>query len=342
MIAVNFLTAPHPRLRHAFLILALLLLWTASAAGEPVRSFHYLGQVDGSAAQLHLQLAGGSASGWLMNEPAGTVTSFTGIFNSGSQSLVLDLGEAGRLSGFLSTGLADDALLFEGNLLTDGSTLPFRFDQAAQFVSSRLAQGRIDTASSYPFFTTVRMQGVNNFLQPDLLADQICFFSEGQYHESVGELFNAWAYDSQTEITYAAPGLFSGLTTVSYYTGGAHPNLRFWSYNLAYLGTNLRPFMLEDLFAAEVDAVALLNPILLDRLAELEAIWVLDGSVSSFTAAELEVFTLSPAGLQIVFPPYAVGPWVQGPFSVTIPFGELGEALRPDGPVRVIHSRSQQ
>jgi hypothetical protein len=202
-----------------------------------------------------------------------------------------------------------------------------------------MQQDRIDTVSSYPFFITARMQAVNDFLQPDLLADQICFFSEGQYQEQHGQLHRAWHYSTTTEIVYAAPGLFSGLTTAQHDSGGAHPGLTYWSYNLAYVGTALRPFDVADLFEPEVDVEALLTPLLLHGLRELEAAWVLDGSIDSFTLADLGVFTLSPAGLQFVFAPYEVGPWAGGTYRVTLPLASL-PGLRTDGPVRVINNRA--
>jgi hypothetical protein len=337
---VNLLPVPHVAYRPAAFLLTLALLFTA---GAQARSYHYLGELAGSPAQLQLKLEQDAVSGWLMQETSGKVTEFTGLRRASDDWLFLDLGEAGQLFGELSNGLADDGLVFEGTLLgTAGDAGPFRFEQVAQFVTSQLDQGRIETTSTYPFFLPLRLQGINNFLQPDLLAEQICFLAEGQYRASDGELFNAWTYDGTTEIAYVAPGLFSGLTTVSLFTGGAHPALEYWSYNLAYTGTSLRPFGLAELFDADVDAVALLNPLLLESLARQQAAWVLDGSVSSFTEEDLEVFTISPAGLEFVFAPYIVGPWVEGTFRVRIPLEDLAGSLRPDGPVRVISARSQE
>lgn len=337
-------TLPVPRRSHVLLIIFCLLF--SVAAAQDSRSYHYTGQIAGSAAQLHLQVdsaeAGAAADravGWLMNEAAGTVTQFSGVYRQADSSLFLDLGVDGQLFGFLSSGPADRSRLFKGNLLKGNTALPFRFDQAAQFVTSRMQQDRINTLSSYPYFITARMQAVNDFLQPDLLADQICFFSEGQSQEQQGQLFRTWDYSATTEIAYAAPGLFSGLTTAEYDTGGAHPNLTYWSYNLAYLGTALRPFEVADLFEPEVDVAGLLNPLLQQELTKLEAAWVLDGS-SSFELADLQVFTVSPAGLQFVFAPYEVGPWSEGTYRVTLPFADL-PGLRADGPLRVISSRSQ-
>ena len=46
----------------------------------------------------------------------------------------------------------------------------------------------------------------------------------------------------------------------------------------------------------------------------------------------LDVFTLSPTGLQIYFNPYAIASGANGEFVVHFDYGELKDLLRTDGP----------
>lgn len=329
-------STPAVLLRYAFLLLTLLATAPALAEGVPV-GYYYLGELAGSPTQLHLQLdaprAAGAqlaASGWLLDETTGATTEFSGVFRPSDDSLFLDLSAAGQLFGHLPASPAADGLTFSGNLLLASSAESFEFKRVAQFVTTKLQQGRIATTSMYPYFTAQRMQNINDFLQPDLLAEQICFFSAGQNQEVAGELSSAWTYASDTTVAFAVPGFFSGLTTVSSYTGGAHPRLEYWPYNLAYVGTSLREFLLSDLFVSGTDVPALLSPLVAAQLREQGAT-VPAGTV--FAEADLAIFTVSPAGLTIVFPPYTVGSWAEGTWWVSIPFTQLDTAPNTVDPV---------
>src|SRR5690606_38818020 len=68
-------------------------------------------------------------------------------------------------------------------------------------------------------------------------------------------------------------------------------------------------------------------------LGAQEAMWVVQGDVTSLTTDDLAAFTLDAAGLTFHFSPYAMGPYVQGSFRVTLPFEALAGLAADDGPV---------
>ena len=72
--------------------------------------------------------------------------------------------------------------------------------------------------------------------------------------------------------------------------------------------------------------------------AAQQAAWVLDGSVKELSESELQVFLLSPSGLQFILAPYQVGPWVEGSFTVLLSLEELDGLLDADGSAFVIHA----
>src|SRR5690606_37478055 len=80
---------------------------------------------------------------------------------------------------------------------------------------------------------------------------------------------------------------------------------------------------IQDLFRTDSTWLKRLTPLILEGLARQEAAWVTQGDVTELSPIDLAAFTLSADGLTSYFAPYAVRPYVQDPFEVTLPYEAL-------------------
>lgn len=316
-------------------IILSLLVGVLLAGQSAVATSYFRGFIGDEPWQFELSIDGTAVRGRLTHDYLPLQLEAGGSFDADDSSVVARFGlSEGELQGTL-LGEPDESGSFQGTYLSPSGMETFQFEQVAVYVDYTFNQEQIEATSTYPFFTSPRLQDLNNHVQPDLMAEQIQFVQLAQQAGVDGLLRHGWWFDSRARIEYAAPGLLSSLVTVSDYTGGAHPNLYYWSYNLALTGTRLRPFELADLFLADSGWLDSLSQLVLAELHEQGADWVLDGSVNGFSEADLQVFVISPIGLQFVLAPYQVGPWSSGTFTVLVPLDELSDLLDPEGPTRM-------
>ena len=330
------------------LCLLFCLLFGASASAE---RFYYLGSVGERPVQFDLSLS---------DAPATTATTpITGSFYYDTVGLPLDLegtltsaGEV-RLEAYtqaVTTLGRQQTGVFEGTLSNDtdfgerfsgswrsssGATASFSLDKIAEYADAVFVQGRISARASYPVFSAP-FSTLDTRLQSDLINSLFDFVQEGQEAASAGELFGGWSLERLQTVTYASANLVSVAETLYVYTGGAHPNTGLASYTLFTDADRTRLLDLADFFLPEVDYLALLSPYLVSALLEQRAQWVVDGSVDGFTKDALSVVTVSPTGLTFGFEPYAVGPYAQGTFFVTVPFDVLEPVIDPAGPLKAL------
>lgn len=324
------------RKTRAALSLLLLILLTGQSV---TATGYYRGFIGEEPWQFELSIDEGAVRCRLTHDYLPLQLEAGGSFDAGDSSVVARFGlSEGQLQGTLLGG-PDESGTFQGTYLSPSGVEQFTFEQVAVYVDYSFNQEQIQATSTYPFFTSPRLQDLNDHVQPDLMAEQIQFVQRAQQAGVDGLIRHDWWFDSRARIEYAAPGLLSTLVTVSDYTGGAHPTLNYWSYNLAMTGTRLRPFELADLFAEDSDWLPEISDILLAELADQGADWVKDGSVDALTETDLQVFVISPIGLQFILAPYQVGPWASGTFTVRIPLADISELLDPEGPARLL-SRS--
>lgn len=320
------------------IVLAALLLGSFSL-GLASKNY-YRGFIGDEPWQLELSIDGTAVWGRLIHDHLPLQLEAGGSYDEADNSLVARFGLAGgELMGTM-LGEPDPFGTFEGSFLAQDSLTPFRFELIAQHVDYSYSQARIQAVSTYPFFSSPRMADMNAFVQPDLLAEQIEFVELAQQADLEGLIRHDWWFESWVTIEYAAPALLSSLVTVNHYTGGAHQNLDYWSYNLTLIGTQPRPFDLADLFLPDSNWLEQLSELVLQDLAgqEQSADWVLDGSITELSASDLEVFLISPSGLRFIMAPYKVGPWASGTFLVNLPLSELSGLLDPAGPIKHLQS----
>lgn len=316
-------------------LIVTMLLATAALADSTV---YYRGVIGEEPWQLELSIDGTALRGRLQHDLLPLQLEAGGTFSPEDGSVVARfVYGADELQGTL-LGEVKPGATFTGTFLSDDLMHPFSFEQVAHFVDYTFRQERIEATSTYPFFTSRRLSDLNAYVQPDLMAEQIAFVQSAQEADIDGEIRNGWWFDSRATLEYVAPGLLSSLVTVSDYKGGAHPELDYWAYNLVLTGTRMRPFFLADLFLPASDWREQVSDLVLAALREQQADWVLNGTVTELTEDDLQVFLLSPAGVQFILAPYQVGPWVAGTFTVRIPLENMSGILDPEGPVRMFRA----
>lgn len=109
------------------------------------------------------------------------------------------------------------------------------------------------------------------------------------------------------------------------YTGGAHGNTTFVPFNFGVIQGKVTPLKLADLFKPGFDYREAVNDMVMSKLSHDDrAAWVRDGTVTRITNRQMEQFVVLPDGIQFLFEPYAMGPYVAGTFKVKLTFEEIG------------------
>ncbi|MCA9838025.1 MAG: DUF3298 and DUF4163 domain-containing protein [Trueperaceae bacterium] len=215
-----------------------------------------------------------------------------------------------------------------------GNLFNFSLEKVADYVSVEVKQAQIEASNTYPYFTISRLEPINQLLQETFLQRQFDFVREGQDMLKAGELHNGWLLDSSTSIHYlSGDGLVSMLETIYAYTGGAHGNTGFVSHNLLLDSSGIRILELRDMFAARSDFMTVLSPLIIEDLRGQMASWVIEGSVTEVTEADLQTFVISPLGLEFYFEPYRMGAYVEGSYQVLLTYDRLLEFIDESSPL---------
>jgi hypothetical protein len=105
--------------------------------------------------------------------------------------------------------------------------------------------------------------------------------------------------------------------------------------NYWWTGSKLREIQLQDLFVAGSDWATVIRQYCWHDLVRQEVLspeGVRSGDVG------INIFTLSPTGLQIYFNPYQVSSGGDGEFVVHVPYTLVEHLLRPNGPASALRS----
>lgn len=140
-----------------------------------------------------------------------------------------------------------------------------------------------------------------------------------------------WGNRTDLHLTSLSDRTISFMLQRYQYTGGAHGNTDYEGINL-YLDAEgqLRRFRLSDIVSS--DGLEWMSRWCLARLHEQGAAFVTDGSLETLSVADLQAVVHHRHGLTVTFGPYAVGPYVQGSFHVSVPAQGLRSFLRQGEP----------
>jgi hypothetical protein len=297
----------------------------------------YRGTAGAAPAVLELTLQGSQASGRLLLDGRGvTLAAHGAVEASTTVNLTLEGPDGtvrGALRGSRSSAPNDDGRSFRGRLTLAGSSEPVTLQRVAQFVDLDVREGPIHVSLRYPSFAVGPLAALNPAIEPAARAGLIAFIDQGRSAQAAGDLFHGWERITTTRIEGLA-GPFVSLRTQSYvYTGGAHGNTSYATHTWRLGGPAPRELRLSDLFRPNAAYLPRLVPLVLADLVAQNATWVVDGQISTLGQADLALFSLTPAGLAFTFPPYAMGPYVEGTFTVTVPYQRLLDLALPGGAI---------
>lgn len=142
---------------------------------------------------------------------------------------------------------------------------------------------------------------------------------------------NHWSQTITYELFHFSSDVVTVKFAVSYYTGGAHPNLDFQTFTFDLAQQKM--LALEDIFQDGVNPWPALVPMVqADVAAQLgeaaDAQWVQQGTAEN--PDNYRNWALTPDALVFFFPPYQVVAYAYGPVTVEIPLTAISRLLKPE------------
>lgn len=147
--------------------------------------------------------------------------------------------------------------------------------------------------------------------------------------DDADESRSPWTLDIRYEVVRNDGKLFSVQFDIDDYSGGAHPNHAFGTFN--FLLPEGAPVDIEQVIDGRKGLARLSALTVADLKRQMlpeggsESQWIDRGAGPDWS--NFENFLLLPHSLRIEFAPYAVGPYSSGPQEVEIPLSELAGAL---------------
>lgn len=146
----------------------------------------------------------------------------------------------------------------------------------------------------------------------------------------VEEFYRGGFLDISYEEYEHGAALRSIVFLTSEYTGGAHPNSYYASVTVDTIADR-ELTLADDIFQPGVDAIAVLQPLVVAQLVEQQGEyadleWISDGtdSFEDYTA-----WAINAGTLELFFAPYQVAAYAAGSFQVSIPVDALTGVINP-------------
>jgi len=142
---------------------------------------------------------------------------------------------------------------------------------------------------------------------------------------------NNWAMNISYELFQFSDEVQSMKFDISYYTGGAHPNLEFRTFTFDVAQQQM--LALTDIFQDGVNPWPTLAPLVIEDVTEqlgeaAEPTWINDGTGEN--PDNYRSFALTPDSLVFFLPPYQVTAYAYGPVTVEIPLASISNLLKPE------------
>src|SRR3990167_590708 len=313
-------------------------------AGNESR-YYYVGTIgDNFPVQMELVIDSGDVSGSYMYDKVGIPIPLTGEFDLKSSALnMVEQDEKGQKTGTFKGTVRSEGKSFgmyiegEWSKANGLSTLPFKLTKVADFVSTNVnAKSQYEASYMYPSFITDTKANreITERLEREAVSEKKKFAGEAEEYFGSQESAGEWQENFSYSIEYYSPELVSLSGEVFSYTGGAHGNTFYMSSNYLIKDGKALLLSLSDLFTPKSNYVKVLSDYCIRDLRKQQAGWVLNGELKELKADDLSAFVISPRGITFAFAPYAVGPYVEGSYFVTVGYAGLKGAINPGGPLK--------
>lgn len=206
-------------------------------------------------------------------------------------------------------------------------TLPIRWKKL-----SDVRKGHHEYHVSYPIFGGGG--NVAKIANTHFANDAIATMQEGRKALKDG-LFGDMLYtlDSSVDIGIARADLISGCINYGDFMGGAHPNHTFKPATFGLVNAKAKRLKLIDLCKSKAARDLIKSKIVVPKLQSQKK--ERDGAMDwELPDIAMEQFLVTPAGITWLFPPYMVGPYVEGDYTIKVPFSELRLYLNEKGPLK--------
>ncbi|MBX7134762.1 MAG: DUF3298 and DUF4163 domain-containing protein [Fimbriimonadaceae bacterium] len=185
---------------------------------------------------------------------------------------------------------------------------------------------------SYPVFagSTPLIRFANAQLAKEARSDFDDFVKSAREGAKATQKFGmTWEHDQATFIAQANSRIISVYTEAYSFTGGAHPNTFFMTYNFMIVKGKPKQIKLSDLVS---DPRLLMNgPVLMELNVAKKSREA--GPETSIDPNVFDRFVLTPTSITWIFQPYAVGAYAEGSYEIKLPLSVLKGYARPDSPL---------
>lgn len=303
---------------------------------------HYHGRLGEGGGAVLLEIAGsdGQLAGEARRVRTGMAARLDGEVAETGRFRLTEYAEGERIGAWTGAFEEDGAVMrgtWRGAAGDDEES--FTLTRVARGVLEDCAETRgaltLDCVYAYPYFARAAdapLQAAVSALLSAARAEFLEAFAQAAQDMEVADAAHGHALELAYDLQAYSPRFASILYQQYTYAGGAHGMHAFLPLNL--LRTEAEGVRNIDTLDAAFDPgqeyVARLLRLCIADLARQEAQWVIDAPDEALTAEGLELFSLDPAGITFHFPPYAVGPYVQGDFHVRAPLSEIASLLRPE------------
>jgi hypothetical protein len=199
--------------------------------------------------------------------------------------------------------------------------------------------GRYDISVRYPVFggSSPVARLANDSLHTFARSSTTQFIQEAETdYANQGNMgvSNGYTLDLSPVISLARPDLISVFFARSTYHGGVHPNFEYVSHAFGIVNAKAKLLALADLFDVGKDPYATLSPVALPKLKARGASSVTSGEIKRLDKKTLRAWVVTPRAITLLFEPYAVASYAEGPYEIKIEFRELADAWDDKGPIR--------
>lgn len=237
----------------------------------------------------------------------------------------------GKLDGLRSMGSNDDGRTLEGSIDLSGSSRTLAAHRVAQYAYLSYELGPVSASMALPDFHGGPWQAIDEPLWQEEADDLRSFASEGRADYIDAMVWHGWTSESDTTVQGISSDHLSLLTARYSYTGGAHGNTTYVARTYEATPAGPRLVDLAALLLADAGARSALVAYVLDQLRAQDATWVVQDEVLTLSNDDLALFSLTPQGLQFVFPPYAMGSYAEGTYTVLVPYDVARAWVPADG-----------
>ena len=321
-----------------------LLLPFAYAQDKDQSKYYFVGSIGYDLPiQMELSKEGNSIRGSYYYNKSGIPLSLTGEINlKESKIKLVESDKKNKKTGTFEGEFAPipDGIgaSIEGSWSSPDSKnkLPFRLAKVANYEFFKIKQGNFSEAKwSYPKLISENevIQKISSKLY-DSMKPQIEEYQKDAKEGFMEDLItNTWLFNYDYSIEYYSDSLVSFTGLVYSYTGGAHGNTYFVSSNYAINEKDSTLLKLSDLFKNDSDYIKVISDLIIKDLKKQKAGWVVNGEIKSLKEDEIGPFALTPVGIRFAFAPYAVGPYAEGAYFVSISYETLYSVINSDGPL---------